>query len=232
LKRIAVEFRGPQISPPIYGIHANSTTDIWLAAGMEIHGNGSSWTPHDVRLLTRRDSLAFTKCWGTISFMYFVGNQSSMARFDGSGWTAMQSGTSLDIRDIYRSENTQTGSWEIMAIASKQYTSLDRRILRISGLTVEELQDRPLTDPLTTCWFVPGVRYLVAGGGIQEKGVLEEELWRTAPDNGTHSYSEAIRGVAANDIFAVGDLWGVRSLQRKNVEELYGSSEDHIGGVS
>jgi hypothetical protein len=204
LKRISVQFRGREISPPIYGIHANSATDIWLAAGMAIHGNGSSWTPYDVRLLTGRDSLSFTKCWGTVNFMYFVGDRGSMAQFDGSKWTYMSSGTSLDIRDIFGSQNALTRSWEILAIASQQYTSFERRILRISGLSVDALPDVPLAQPLSTCWFVSGVRYIVAGSGIHEKGTLEEVLWRPSPDNGTRFYIEAIRGTAANDIFAVG----------------------------
>lgn len=204
LKRISVQFRGREVSPPIYGIHANSATDIWLAAGMAIHGNGTSWTPYDVRLLTGRDSLSFKKCWGTDNFMYFVGTEGSMAQFDGSTWTYMPSGTSLDIRDIFGSKNAQTGSWEILATASKQYTSLERKILRISGLHVDALPDVPLAEPLSTCWFVPGVRYMVAGSGIHEKGTLEEDLWRPSPDNGTRFYIEAIRGTATNDIFAVG----------------------------
>ena len=204
LKRISVQFRGRQVSPPIYGIHANSATDIWLAAGMAIHGNGSSWTPYDVGLLTGRDSLSFTKCWGTLTFMYFVGGRGSMARFDGSTWTYMSSGTLLDIQDIFGSQNAQTRSWEILAIASQQYTSLERRILRISGLSVEALPDVPLAQPLTTCWFVPGVRYMVAGSGIYEKGTLEDALWRPTSGYDSRFYIEAIRGTAANDIFAVG----------------------------
>jgi hypothetical protein len=193
---------GPVGATSIFAISAN---DIWITCTSSlVHWNGRIFEP--VCMTLGYGLRSFSKLWGRDGQLFLGGTDGFIAHYNGVDWHQLSSGTSLDIRDIYGAQNAQTGSWEVMAIASNQYTSLERRILRITGLTVEALADTPLTEPLTTCWFVPGTRYLVAGSGIYEKGGLEENMWRTTPGNGTHSYVEAIRGTAANDIFAVGDF--------------------------
>lgn len=104
LERVTVLFRGFTITPPLKGIFAFSPSQIWLAGGLAIHGDGEQWTPYDVRLITGFDSLSFTKCWGANpSQMYFVGLRGSPASYDGSTWRKMESGTSVDLLDVWGS---------------------------------------------------------------------------------------------------------------------------------
>jgi hypothetical protein len=55
LKRITVNFRGFLITPALEGIFAFSPTQIWLAGGLTIFGDGTNWTPYDIRLITGID---------------------------------------------------------------------------------------------------------------------------------------------------------------------------------
>ena len=138
--------------------------------------------------------------------VYAVGNTGSFVHFDGTSWQGVVTGTTLDFKDVYGAQNNQTGDWEVLAIASQQYQSLSRRIVRINGLTVEQVADTPINQPLTACWFVPGNRYFVAGSGIYEKEHLTDSTWLHKSRDITGHYIEAIRGTAVNDLFAVGDF--------------------------
>jgi hypothetical protein len=102
LKKITVNFRGYSITPPIQGIFAFSSNQIWLAGGLTIFGNGTNWTPYDVRLVTGFDTLDCEKGWGSnSSSMFFVGRRGSIAHFNGSSWTTMPSSTTVDLQDIW-----------------------------------------------------------------------------------------------------------------------------------
>lgn len=138
--------------------------------------------------------------------VYAVGNTGSIVHFNGSSWQKLATGTTLDFKDIYGAQNTQTGRWEVLAVASQQYQSLSRRIVRIEGLTVESVADTPVNQPLTSCWFVPGNRYFVAGSGIYEKEHLDDSLWLHGSRDITGYYIEATRGTGTNNVFAVGDF--------------------------
>ena len=51
------------------------------------------------------------------SNFYIVGNGGSIAHYNGSIWTKIESGTTLPINDIWGAQNS-AGQWEILAIAS------------------------------------------------------------------------------------------------------------------
>ena len=71
LKKVTVNFRGNTITPPLYGIFAFSSNQIWLVGDIAIYGDGTNWSTYDIRLLTGYDLLDVTKCWGS-SFSRYV----------------------------------------------------------------------------------------------------------------------------------------------------------------
>ncbi len=126
LKRILVNYRGNMIFLSLEGIFAFSATDIWLVSSLPIHGDGENWQIYDVREITNSD-LSLTKAWGINSNdIYFVGRAGSIAHYNGSNWRKIDSGTNLDIYDIWGDYNEQIGEYEILAVAAKILHSSER----------------------------------------------------------------------------------------------------------
>jgi hypothetical protein len=237
LKRVTVNFRGNLITPPLYGIYAFSGTDIWIAAGMAIHGNESNWVGHDVRALTGVDSLSFTKCWGVNSTdMYFVGLAGFIAHYDGVRWRRIESGTTLDVYDIYGSRNLRTGETEIYAVAAKQFVTFDRRILRVRSSGVEAVSDSTIPYSLHGVWLKGGGPYYVVGSGIYRKrDPMRAGPWQWLHPGVTPYYTYAIRGNDVNDVFicgSYGELLHFNGIQFRSYQNTPGFSAIEFYEVS
>ena len=101
LKRITVEFREFQITPPLEGAFAFSSTDIWFVGSLPIHGDGENWVMYDLRT-TVDPNLSLSKAWGTNSDdMYFVGRNGSIAHKQHNDWSKIESGITTRIADIW-----------------------------------------------------------------------------------------------------------------------------------
>ena len=97
LVRIYYNYNGSNTWSPIRTILAFSSNDIWFSAG--IHWNG-------INFITKPMNINFpyliNKMWGTSSSdFYIVGNSGSMAHYNGTTWTQIESGTTLHLTDIY-----------------------------------------------------------------------------------------------------------------------------------
>ncbi|MFA6540663.1 MAG: hypothetical protein WCT99_03600 [Bacteroidota bacterium] len=204
LKRVTINFRGNMITPPLFGKFAFTPTDIWLAGGLVIHGDGAIWTPYDVRLLTGFDSLSLEKCWGVNSSqMYFAGIEGSIAHYNGSTWTKIESGTNLPFLDIYGATDSKTGEQQILALCSQNHPH-ERGLYQINGNTATQLSTYPLNYDLSSVWFVPNKHYYLVGSGMFEKDLLSESNWKNG-EAGVVKYGLTnIRGNNVNDVIAVG----------------------------
>ncbi|MFA6980425.1 MAG: glucosyl transferase [Ignavibacteriaceae bacterium] len=101
VKKISVLFRGNYITPPLEGVCAFSSSDIWFVGSLPIHGDGNNWTMYDLRT-TLNPNLSLAKAWGVNSSnIYFVGRAGSIAHYDGKNWQKIESGTTLNIGDIW-----------------------------------------------------------------------------------------------------------------------------------
>lgn len=192
---------------PIRGIYAFGPNDIWLAAGSVFRWNGSFIQPFLLRPMILSGPETVEKLWGTSSSdLYGVGNSGTIVHYNGSNWQKLDSGTDLDIRDIWGSRNEKTGELEILAVASIPRLELPRRkLFKLTESTVETLADSGIAqETLAGIWFSPGNKYVVVGSGIYRKNHLEEPHWLGAPRELTEFYSSHVRGVAANDIVVVG----------------------------
>jgi hypothetical protein len=190
-------------SYPTNAIFAFGPTDIWIASGSEItHYDGIN------QLVTMCTPVSINKLWGTSSNdIYVVGALGGIAHYNGSSWTKIESGTTLNVYDIYGAYNSASKQWEILAVAGEIASSHDRRILRITGTTAAALSDAPITDALSGVWFVPCEHYYVIGSGIFEKASLADNTWTNKPFYITTYYTGAIRGNAVNDVI-VGGSYG------------------------
>jgi hypothetical protein len=193
---------------PAKSIFAFDASNIWIAMdGDEVtQWNGSSQTA----TMCLPVSFAINKLWGNShTSIYVVGNGGNVAYYDGSAWQKIESGTTLDIQDIFGAQNTRTGEWEILAVAGNYYESGARKILKITGTSVTALSDSGMNDAPNSVWFSPSKRYWIVGGGVWDKHFsLTKPTWDK--DSVTFFSTNRIRGTDINNVFfcgAYGDMF-------------------------
>ena len=145
------------------------------------------------------------KFWGTNSSDLYLGlYRGQILHYDGFNWANINTGTDLNINDIYGSWNNKSNQYDIMAVASNVLESFDRQILKISGQSVSKLNYNPIEYTLSSTWFKPNRKYYVVGAGIFEKNNLNEDNWGNNISDITTYYTYSIRGNDINDVLVVG----------------------------
>jgi hypothetical protein len=203
LKKVTVDFRGSQVTVPLEGIFAHSATDIWLAGSIPIHGNGTNWIGYDIQTLVGAGATV-SKAWGTSSEMYFVGRAGNIIHYDGLRWRRVESGTGLDIFDIWG--DLQDGAVEVLAVASRNSGGIvDRKVLKVTPGEARAINDSGIgLVPLTGVWFSSKKSYYAVGSGIYRKRRLDEPRWVGRPLELTEFYSRDVDGNTFNDIVVAG----------------------------
>jgi hypothetical protein len=159
--------------------------------GFPLNPNGTGWL---------RNAM-----WGESSNnFYLVGNGGNIAHYNGSSWSKIESGTELDLYDIWGDMNEQTGEYEILAVGAKLLESTDRVILSIKSNHAEKINDVDITQPLSTVWFKTNRKYIVAGSGRYSKEKISQAKWSIKLKEITNYYTNRIRGNELNDLFIVG----------------------------
>ena len=146
--------------------------------------------------------------WGTSSKdFYVVGNGGNIAHYNGSQWTKIESGTDLDINDIWGDYDAKTGKWEILAVASNMYSSFDRSILSIDPIKgeVTMISSQPINGTLSSVWFKSNKKYYVTGGaGNFEKHNLSDTNWKNSFVSKLRFSILRVRANGLNDVFGAG----------------------------
>jgi hypothetical protein len=190
-------------SAPIKAIYAFNQDDIWTFsdAGSYSHWDGKVWQTEVLLPIIGGGN----KFWGTSSNdLYMACTNGGLSHYDGSKWTLINSGTDLNINDIYGSWNNKSNQYDIMAVASNLFESLDHKILKISGKIVSEENSQNLTGTLYSTWFKPNRKYYVGGDGIYQKKQISDSVWQNKPYDITTYYVYSLRGNDINDLVAVG----------------------------
>jgi len=196
-------YSGNLIITSIRGIYVSKPNEIWLAGGSIFRWDGQSSHAPLVfsRLTLPNPNATVEKLWGdSPSNVYGVGNAGTILHYNGSSWRKIESGTSLDVVDIWGSVD------EILAVASQLGRNLNRAVLRFTPTGATSLSDLPLTEPLSTIWFHSLRRYYVAGSGIYDKRHLSDSLWLRSASQVNVYYTNRIRGQAINDVITAGSF--------------------------
>ncbi|NWG27168.1 MAG: glucosyl transferase [Ignavibacteriaceae bacterium] len=232
LKRIPYLFQGDSFYSPIYAIFAFNADDIWFGIGNLIHWDGIKYW--SIGISSVFPSLV-KKIWGSSSNnLYVVGNNGTIAWYNGVQWRRIESGTELDFHDIYGATDPKTGEQQILAVCSRNLP-LGKGIYRIQENTVVEISSAPIQWELYAVWFIPNRHYFVIGNGIYEKKFLTDFLWK---DNGfdiTHYATTGIRGNGLNDVFiagAFGEFLHFNGITWKSYINELGWFSGSYGGVA
>ena len=188
-----------------YCVYAFGPNDIWIGSSILEHWDGTRWIFYGS---TRgyQNAFAIRKIWGTSSNdLYFVGDGGNIRHYNGTNWTQISSGTTLDVRDLWGAQNATTGSLEIYATAGDPLISPARTVLQINGTTAQAISLVGVSRALNSIWFSPGQYYWLVGDGFWEKHpTLSTSSWISQT---LSQYSpEAVRGNALNDVFICGDF--------------------------
>jgi len=190
---------------PLYSIWYFDDNDIWVSSGCPEHWDGTKWTLYhlwDMGILSNDDGGVYRIWASSPSNIYFVGYKGSIVHYDGKNFRKLESGTTLDIRDIWGAKNKRSGKWEILAVASNNQ---DKCLLRIKNNIATKLSINGLSNILDGIWFIPNYQYYVVGAGIHYKSKLDDSPWSCYSSSEVTSYqSHRISGSGINDIFVVG----------------------------
>ncbi|MCS7053504.1 MAG: glucosyl transferase, partial [Ignavibacterium sp.] len=210
LKRIPLLICGSNsfIYTAIYTVFAFSDDNIFFSDGAEIiHYNGISFK-QDCSinpLLTGK----INKLWGSSSNdLYAVGNNGNIAHWDGVRWRKIESGTTLNIYDIWGDYINDNNKHEINLVAAEHLVGPERKILTIKNNSVAELSTSNMPiGSLYGIWFKSGKKYYVAGNGIYVKNnILYANNWTPLHNGLTPYYIYSIRGSRYNDISLCGSF--------------------------
>ncbi|MBK6913810.1 MAG: glucosyl transferase [Ignavibacteriales bacterium] len=210
LKRIKTNACGGVEFPPIVAIFSFSADDLLLAHidGSITHYDGTEFI-NDCSLITQLNGSA-NKIWGiSKNDFYVVSSNGFIAHYSGpSGWQKIESGTDLDIYDIWGEYNSKASENEILIVAAEQYRGPRRKILKLLNSVIEELSTENIPDgSLNGIWFKSGRKYFVVGNGIYTKQAVENSNeWIALHPDLTPYYIYAIRGSSFNNIFLCGSF--------------------------
>ena len=189
-------------SVPAQAIFAFSANSIIITDGWAVMlGNGSSFAPLSC-ISTSIWKGTILKFWGTSSNdFYAVGRNGMIAHYYNNNWQKIESGTTLDIRDIWGAFDPNTSEQQILAVASNDY---EKRLLRIQGTTVSFLADSGLPRSITGIWFAVNKQYYIIGDGIFYSNTFNPLKWEGVPNQITSFFTTRVRGIGWNDLVIVG----------------------------
>jgi len=194
---------------PASSVFAFSATDVWITSrgGQLAHWNGTTQTA----TICNPDPFVINKLWGenanSILAVGYDGQVGRIGHFAFGTWQRIESGTTLDVYDIFGQRNSITGEQEVYAVAAKQFVSFDKRILKIAGNSVSAVSDSGIPYSLHGIWFKAGRKYCVAGSGLYSKNTINSATsWKWLHPGVTDYYLYAIRGNEINDLFSCGSF--------------------------
>ncbi|MDP2364661.1 MAG: glucosyl transferase, partial [Ignavibacteria bacterium] len=208
LKRIKTNACGGVVYPPIQAVFAFSLNDILFAHtdGSISHYNGIEFT-NDCSLITQLNGSA-NKIWGiSKNDFYVVSGNGFIARYNGTNWQRIASGTTLNINDIWGDFNEKTQEWEILAVSGNILHGWEneREILRINkDNKSQQLNVEGSKWPLSGLWFKSNDKYFVVGSGIYNKQRLTDTIWNNNLNNISSFHTNKIKGNNINDVIIVG----------------------------
>ncbi|MBL0177150.1 MAG: hypothetical protein IPP94_18205 [Ignavibacteria bacterium] len=100
LERIPYRYEGRDFYSPITTVIAFGANDIWFAGNGVLRWDGSQYIPMPLPSDVW-GAYWINKIWGTSSSnIYIVGDNGSIAHYNGSTWRKIESGTTLPIRGL------------------------------------------------------------------------------------------------------------------------------------
>lgn len=201
---------------PLYAAFAFAPNDVWVGSTIPEHWDGQKWTFYGT---ARGFPTGFyiNKIWGTSSTnLYVVGSSGNIVHYDGANWRQMQSGTDVDLQDVYGSPDgsvvwacgfyhSQRGTYLLRytTTSSKWETAYD-------GSAAETvIREDSLSGAYSTV-FAPARRrlFVASDAGLYNTTLDGGGAAKRLSFTGTYfpGFPERLRGNGPNDLTIVGDF--------------------------
>ena len=189
---------------PAKAIFVFNENDIWIAMDGDQIARMNGTVQVSVECLPY--SFVINKIWGTSSNnLYVVGNSGNILHYNGMRWRRIESHTTLNINDIWGDYNPKTNEWEILAVGGNILAGYENCVIQIhSNNSTKRLNTEGAEWPLRSTWFEAGGNYYIAGSGIYQKHILNDNIWKNDIFSITTYSTNRIRGIEINDIAATG----------------------------
>ncbi len=212
------------ISYPATTIFKFNDNQIWVSTGdkMAIIQDGLQIKKF---CLPSAASMTIYNLWGTSnSDFYIVGYAGSIAHYQNGQWTRIESGTELNINDIW-GYSDGSGNNLILCAASDLGTNHQKKLLRINGNSVDTLDWSP-QKTLFTIWL-PSIRKIYVGGGKTYAKCGNDWIEQTS----VNFFTYGIRGNDFNEVYAVGGghFSHFNGYTWKEIPELFLSGGNYEG---
>jgi hypothetical protein len=213
LKRIPYIYNGQPFYHPINFSFSFENGEVWFGGNGIVRWNGINFSNVEIDQ-NAWGPVAINKMWGsTTDDVLIVGDEGSIAHYDGSSWQKLESGTTVDLLDVW-------GSPDGSVVWACGYTDFVGTILlKITGTTVEIVYEdidnwfnvRPdsISGVLTSLWTNdPSKLYIITPAGMYVASANTHgeahRLW--TENNFLPGFPRALRGRTGNDLFTAGDF--------------------------
>ncbi len=134
-----------------------------------------------------------------------VGNYGNITSYDGKTWTEIESGTEMDIQDVWGITDKNTGEETILCVAANTFTGTESKVIRLKDGKPLEISNEGLPWSISSVWFRNPYSVYVAGDGIFKADFTGNNIyWKNITKGITTYYTHRIRGQASNDIVISG----------------------------
>lgn len=201
LKRIKTNACGGVEYPPIKTIFAFSGDDILFAHidGSITYYDGTAFV-NDCSLITQLNGSA-NKIWGISKNDYYVvSGNGFIARYNGQSWQRIESGTDVDIQDIWGITSNNITPFILCAVSYIAQLG-EHKILRINNTEVDSI-NWGTGRRVHSIWFDSNKKLYACGGGIY-LGTAPGYKW-VEQTQVPLFFTERVRGKGKNDLFVVG----------------------------
>lgn len=190
----------------IYGIHVINQQDIWLTTASVFHWNNKDTLAE--LFIQHQDLNTFgaylMKTWGaSANDVYCAGYLGTIVHISNGSWKRIESGTTLNINDIYGNYDNIKNQSEIIAVGSNVGSGSGNFILQIDKEKAKQLSTSGIitNGDLISIWFSSDRAYYVAGNGLYYKHKITDSTWSECR-NVMRYYGTDVCGNGFNDVFA------------------------------
>jgi hypothetical protein len=143
---------------------------------------------------------ATNRIWGYGNSVYFAGNKGRIVYWNGKDFSVVATDFKYDVNDIWG-----VGDTAICIASNWLFEASESRVVRLVAGKAALFPETGLQRAMKTLWFQRQDR-IFASGGFQLE--FDGKTWNRVP-NPAEYFQLAMRGIAENDIFCVGQLGNI-----------------------
>jgi hypothetical protein len=189
---------------PLRTVLAFSDSDIWFCSYADlVHYNGSNYSSKAFFMTGSNFNGQVSKMWGTEkNNIYCVGRSGAIYHYNGTSWKKIESGTDIDINDVWGIIDPITNSRKVFCAVSFVLQLGEHKILTLDENNKVDSIPWNTGRRVGSVWTSDGKKFYTGGGGVfqNKSGNWNEET--SIP----LYYTNRVRGNGLNDVFVGGDF--------------------------